>query len=216
MLQLLITGETIMKINTLDYVRTEAFTVDELKELESLVLSQGYNLTDEVNSNYVENWLEYGVDDDGFAIFWGRKFSQVWEGNDITDQFRNYLDNDKGVVAEEESSKNKPFTKDNLKDGMVVNFRDTDFKEGVVFRERIFATDKSPYSRISSGGITQLEELLDNLKHDSYPEYDIMKVSYMDEVLWERVEETPEQKRIKELEKIISDAQKELESLSEE
>lgn len=103
-----------------------------------------------------------------------------------------------------------------MKDGMVVNFRDIDYKEGVVFRERIFATDNSPYSKIYSGGITQLEELLDTLKHHAYPEYDIMEVSYMDEVLWERVEETPEQKRIKELEKIISEAQKELENLSEE
>ena len=205
-----------MKINKLDYVRTEAFTCHELRILEGLILRQGYKATDMVDSDYVSNLLEYGVDGWGFAIFWDTKFSNIWEGNDITEQFRNYLDNDRGVVAEEESTESKVFTKDDFKDGMVVNFRDIDYKEGVVFRERIFATDNSPYSKIYSGGITQLEELLDTLKHHAYPEYDIMKVSYMDEVLWERVEETPEQKRIKELEKIISEAQKELENLSEE
>lgn len=204
-----------MKINKLDYVRTEAFTCHELRILEGLILRQGYKATDMVDSDYVSNWLEYGVDGWGFAIFWDTKFSNIWEGNDITEQFRNYLDNDKGVVVEEESTESKVFTKDDLKDGMVVNFKRGD--SGLVFNGLIYSTSDEFFANLSTKRcVIGLERLKEDLSHKDLTYYDIMKVFYMGEVLWERVEETPEQKRIKELEKIISEAKKELENLSEE
>ena len=46
----------------------------------------------------------------------------------------------------------------------------------------------------------------DTLEYDNDGDMDIMKVTYMDEILWEREEETPEQKRIKELEDGIAKA----------
>jgi len=220
MLQLLITnifmnnhtGETIMKINRLDYVRTEAFSLWELTLLEELIRSQGYKLTDEVNSYYVGNWLEYGVDESGHAVFWNTQFLEKWEGNDITEQFRDYLDKRGADVEKEESSNSKSFTKDDLKDGMVVNFRRGD--SGLIFNKMVYSTSKEDFANLSTKRcIIGLERLKEDLSHKDLPYYEIIKVSYMDEVLWERIEETPEQKRIKELEKIISEAQKALEGL---
>lgn len=98
------------------------------------------------------------------------------------------------------------FTKADLKDGMVVTYRDGE--ERVVFAGNLFKKDFD-FLRVAS----PLKWYSEELATDSFRSLDIMKVTYMDEVLWEREEETAEQKRIKELEEGIAKMQEELNKL---
>lgn len=84
----------------------------------------------------------------------------------------------------------KQFTKSDLKDGMTV---DTLYcKDKTVLGKCLyeFTGNSILYFRT-------LNSFRYDLTHESDSEEDIIKVSYMGEVLWERQEETPEQKEIK-------------------
>lgn len=103
----------------------------------------------------------------------------------------------------------KTFTKSDLKDGMVVTYRNEN--ERIVFKNTLYLPDEDDtlMSRIT------LAYYNNDLMLPDYSSMDIMKVTYMDEVLWEREEETAEQKRIKELEGGIARMQEELDNLME-
>lgn len=101
-----------------------------------------------------------------------------------------------------------PFTKSDLKDGMVVTYRDK--KARIVFDGKLYTTDVDSDSFLCQ---TDLEDFSDSLSCIDYEMNDIMKVEYMGEVLWEREEETDEQKRIKELKDSIAKMHEELDSL---
>lgn len=104
-------------------------------------------------------------------------------------------------------SKNKPFTKSDLKDGMVVTYR-KGWKR-VIFKGILY--DLTSADLIPSSDI---EYYNDVLQHDKHNDMDIVKVEYMNEVLWEREEPlTEEQLRIKELEEGIAKMQEELNKL---
>lgn len=98
--------------------------------------------------------------------------------------------------------KPKGFTKSDLKDGMVVTLR-----EGTkhFILNRCIYTQGISQNQICWYGIGKNYNL--GLSHRTSSGQDIMKVEYMDKVLWEREEETPEQKEIKRLQGIIKEAQ---------
>lgn len=84
------------------------------------------------------------------------------------------------------------FTKSDLKDGMVVTYRDK--TERIVFDRKLYSTAGENYNFLRQ---LSLDYFYDDLSCD-HRSYDIMKVTYMDEVLWEREEESEEDKKIKE------------------
>lgn len=92
------------------------------------------------------------------------------------------------------------FTKSDLKDGMVVTYRNKG--ERVFMKGAFYEQEGYLYRRASL-----IEKYCENLDREGNRNLDIMKVEYMDKVLWERDEETPEQKEIKRLQGIIKEAQ---------
>lgn len=198
-----------MKINKLNYVRVKEFTVAELKKLESIMVEQGFSVIEEVSEPFKSNYSQYGIDMEGNTYFFDYWFTD--KGKDITDKFRNYLDNDKGIT--EDDNNTKTFTKSSLKDGMVVTYREaycSDNLRRVVFKGSLYRVNGDGMSM--SHGV-HLKYFSETLEYDNDPDMDIMKVEYMDEVLWEREEESAEQKRIKELEEGIAKMQEELNKL---
>ena len=103
----------------------------------------------------------------------------------------------------------KQFTKADLKDGMVVTYRKGGF-ERLVFDGELFAFDDSGISHTAS-----LDKYEDSLLRTAGSSDDIIKVSYMNETLWERQEETAEQKEIKRLHGVIEDAQETIDNALE-
>lgn len=95
----------------------------------------------------------------------------------------------------------KKFTKADLKDGMVVTYRDG--SERIFFDGEFFEDcTKKLFRRCLLGSFDC------DLTSPDHPDLDIMSVSYMKELLWGREEEeTPEQKEIKRLEAVIKEAQ---------
>lgn len=93
----------------------------------------------------------------------------------------------------------QPFTKSDLKDGMVVTYRDSYSSNNlkrVVFKGSLY--------RILDDGMSMqhgvyLKYYSDTLEYDNDGDMDIMKVTYMGEILWEREEESEEDKKIKEI-----------------
>ena len=77
----------------------------------------------------------------------------------------------------------KPFTKSDLKDGMVVTYRNKTAR--IVFDDKLYTTDVD-----SDNFLVQvtLDDFYDDLSCIDYELNDIMKVTYMGEVLWERKE----------------------------
>lgn len=75
-----------------------------------------------------------------------------------------------------------PFTKSDLKDGMVVTYRDGQRQPRVLF-------DGKLYNMINMSNISDLKYFNDDLTDPFYEDVDIIKVEYMGEVLWERKEE---------------------------
>lgn len=96
--------------------------------------------------------------------------------------------------------KPKGFTKSDLKDGMVVTYRNK--MERVFMKGAFYGQEGYLYRRVSL-----IEKYCENLDREGNRNLDVMKVEYMDKVLWEREEETPEQKEIKRLQGIIKEAQ---------
>lgn len=97
----------------------------------------------------------------------------------------------------------KKFTKADLKDGMWVTYRDG--SERFVLDAALYGQKED---RLFEGG--NLKYYTSSLLYDTSDceELDIMKVEYMNELIWERGEEdTPEQKEIKRLEAVIKEAQ---------
>ncbi len=117
-----------------------------------------------------------------------------------------YLKETGFYLPQEELYLAPPFTKSDLKDGMVVTYResyDSNNLKRVVFKGSLYS--------VSEGGMSMLHRVYlkyfsDTLEYGNDPDMDIMKVEYMGEVLWEREEESAEQKRIKELEDGIAKA----------
>ena len=104
--------------------------------------------------------------------------------------------------------KKQTFTKSDLKDGMVVTYRDG--AERLLFQDTLF--DLRNNYALHRGSV--LSGFNDDLSYKNEPSMDIVKVTYMDEVLWEREEPlTKEQLRIKELEEGIAKMQEELNKL---
>lgn len=124
-----------------------------------------------------------------------------------------YLKETGFYVPQEELCFVDPFTKSDLKDGMVVTYRDSYSSNNlkrVVFKGSLYRVSEDGMSM--SHGV-YLRYYSETLEYDNDPDMDIMKVEYMGEVLWEREEETAEQKRIKELEEGIAKMQGELNKL---
>jgi hypothetical protein len=93
------------------------------------------------------------------------------------------------------------FTKSDLKDGMVVTYRNEEKR--ILIGGEFYEKVDSNWNSTSSIG-----RYYKDLLRDGSRNLDIMKVEYMDKVLWEREEEeTPEQKEIKRLQGIIKEAQ---------
>jgi hypothetical protein len=80
----------------------------------------------------------------------------------------------------------KTFTKVDLKDGMVVTYREPG--------ERIFYKGKFLHEGRFGSEVTNFE---DDLTHKRFSEYDIVKVTFGGDVLWERKEDLPEETILK-------------------
>lgn len=168
---------------------------------------QGYYLDEVVDTNAIECWSCYGINTYGDTSFYDSYFEREC-GEDITDKFRNYLDNDKGVV--EDATNTKTFTKSDLKDGMVVSYRES--FSGDNFKRVVF---KGGLYRVSSDGMSMshgacLKYYSDTLKYDNDEDMDIMKVEYIGEILWEREEESEEDKKIRKFATLLQDTLDEL------
>lgn len=89
-----------------------------------------------------------------------------------------------------ESKLDLVFTKSDLKDGMVVSYRDsfcgTDDVKRIVFKGSLYRVSEDSLSM--SHGV-YLKYYSDTLEYDNDVDMDIIKVEYMGEVLWERKEE---------------------------
>ncbi len=197
-----------MKINKLNYVLVKEFTLGELEKLESIMVEQGFSVIEEVSDYSKSNYSQYGVDMDGNTFFFDYWFTD--KGKDITDKFRNYLDNDKGIT--EDDNNTKTFTKSSLKDGMVVTYResyDSNNLKRVVFKGSLYSVSEDGMSMLHG---VYLKYFSDTLEYDNDEDMDIMKVEYMGEVLWEREDDT-KKKRIKELQGNIAKMQEELNKL---
>lgn len=96
-----------MKLEKMDYVNVEDFTLEELLILEGLLKRQGYNVIEEVSEWFQSNYIHYGVDENRNTFFYDLYFKDNG-GRDITEQFRNYLsslDNkDEDNVEQEETT----------------------------------------------------------------------------------------------------------------
>lgn len=114
---------------------------------------------------------------------------------------RNYLHEDELELS--------VFTKSDLKDGMVVTYREGE--ERVVYKNYLLDLSGVDSGDLNMGGM--LDTYNSDITRPNYKNLDIMKVTYMDEVLWEREEESADQKRIKELEEGIAKMQEELNKL---
>lgn len=82
--------DKLMKVERMDYVNVEDFTLEELLILEGLIKEQGYFTLEEVNDHHQTNYLHYGVDNNGHTLFYDLWYKKNG-GRDITEQFRNYL-----------------------------------------------------------------------------------------------------------------------------
>lgn len=109
------------------------------------------------------------------------KYGKIW-----LKETQSWLDKDSLCLVQ-------PFTKSDIKDGMVVTYRDGD--------ERLVLDGRLYYSN-SDGSMLQHRTYLCTFKSDltapSSSDMDIMKVTYRDEILWEREEETEEDRKLKE------------------
>ena len=103
----------------------------------------------------------------------------------------------------------KQFTKADLKDGMVVTYRNK--QERTVLGDGLY--DVKADSAKLNHPLSSFADGMTDMFIDGDSPIDIIKVSYMNEVLWERKEETAEQKEIKRLRGVIEDAQKALSAL---
>ena len=80
----------------------------------------------------------------------------------------------------------KPFTKADLKDGMVVTYRSG--IERIVFKGKF----------LHKGGFSEKDtDFGEDLTHKRFSEWDIMKVVFGEDVLWERKEGLPEETPLK-------------------
>lgn len=93
------------------------------------------------------------------------------------------------AYGEDTMSTQKEFTKSELKDGMVVVYRDGD--ERYVFGDTLFL--------LHEGLGAQLYRFNEDLTHLEYETMDIVEVKYMGESLWKRSEQTEQQKQLAEL-----------------
>lgn len=109
------------------------------------------------------------------------KYGKVW-----LKETQSWLDKDVLCLVQ-------PFTKSDLKDGMVVTYRNG--WERVIF-DNGFLYAEGCLSSFHFTKIT-LDSFNEDLTYYGQNTMDIMKVTYMDEVLWEREEETAEDKKIK-------------------
>lgn len=125
-------------------------------------------------------------------------YGRVW-----LKETQSWLDKDTLCLA-------NPFTKSDLKDGMVVTYRDSYSSNNlkrVVFKGSLY--------RVSEDGMSMshrvyLKYYSDTLEYDNEGDMDIMKVTYMDEILWEREEESEEDKKIKKFATLLQDTLDEL------
>ncbi|QDP64827.1 MAG: hypothetical protein GOVbin2917_142 [Prokaryotic dsDNA virus sp.] len=127
------------------------------------------------------------------------KYGKVW-----LKETQSWLDKDTLCLA-------NSFTKSDLKDGMVVTYRNgwkrVILDKGLLYSDNCLSMSSFHFTKVT------LDSFNEDLTYYGHNPRDIMKVTYMGEILWEREEETAEQKRIKELEEGIAKMQKELNSL---
>lgn len=112
----------------------------------------------------------------------------VWSANgDSFENLKKWIESDgvtKVELVEEEENKettNTDFTLSDLKDGMVVTYRNG--KTRYVFREEFYDIT---YSNLTGNTFEDYNE--DLLHHGGNNDEDIVKVEYMNEILWQRKE----------------------------
>lgn len=123
------------------------------------------------------------------------------------------LMNDIGVntwVAASDFEPVPTFTKAGLKDGMTVTYREGGH-ERLVFGGELFARTGGRFDRATS-----LDRYEDSLLRLAGSADDIIKVSYMGEVLWEREEESERDKKIKALSEEAAKAQQAVDAIQKQ
>ncbi len=166
------------KINAGDYILTKLFTQYEWAEFYRLMIEQGYRTSDSspidpdghvwsafgVNVNYQSTYA-YKADDDELI-------------NDISVEFRAYLNKDK----------NKVFSKDDLKDGMRVTMRGG--HEFYICGVKTMLSHESHKIGLSYDNYFSLSRINNDLTHDCNSDYDIIRITDRDgTVVFDRKQE---------------------------
>lgn len=167
-------------INRGDYIDSREFTREECERFCELAVECGFKVSDKNCGRYTE----YGVTDDG--LIWAcYQPDIVGMNNNITTQFREFLDKEKSM---------KQLTKNDLKDGMRVELRNG--KLCYVCGEQLVFKYQGANWTAETSLCHFSYELTDT---DGDNEYDIIRVTDRDgTVLFER-EEEPRELTLKEI-----------------
>ena len=167
------------KINKGDYIDSREFTREECERFCELAVECGFHCGERMKYHSVGEipylHIRYG------GIFW---YTDCLDGANITTQFREFLDKEKG----------KMFTKDDLKDGMRVTYRNG--SERVIIGRFAWVQYEEPSHLFPSGRMKQIgsfDKCNDDLTHVSNTMFDIIRVTDRDgTVLFERETEPKE------------------------
>lgn len=184
-------------INKGDYIDSREFTREECERFCELAVENGFGRGEWLNYFGDGYFFRLGVSsvNNCGSIKWGCKVGSGYGydvGNNITTQFREFLDKEKG----------KMFTKDDLKDGMLVTM-----KGGCEFyvcgSENMLAHQNYQMGLVYHNDFS-LKRINDDLTHDCHGQFDIIKVTDRDgTVLFER-EEAPRELTIEEIAKAFN------------
>lgn len=185
------------KINKGDYVVHSELTFEEYMKFVEDAKASGFKPYDEYWNTRFDEYTITGVN---FYTHNLEGFTHDCEcnKNNITHLYTNQFKERIGMPDAGQ------FTKADLKDGMVVTLRDG--RQGIVFESYIYLIeiDHNGLNEVRGRRISHVDdythELLVGEYFDGHEQYDIVKVEYMGETIWQREpEKCPKQKQLDEL-----------------
>lgn len=165
------------KIKAGTFIRGNAFTDKELCRYSDLAIEQGiYVLENFAEGSWCDNLAWYcGTG----GIWWHEVEDCEVDGDlDVTEAYRNYLDNDKGNVDEK-----KPFTRDDLNDGMVLMLKDSPHLYFIMFSGVYKTLSANAVNLVCDFDSIDEDMNVHDLEEDPIP---IVRVEYAGKVLFDR------------------------------
>lgn len=179
---------TQFQINKGDYIDSREFTREECERFCELAVECGFERGASVRQRDFDEGADFdfiGLGRKGYLVF--VHYGPVLMNTNITTQFREFLDKEEGMKQGKDS---QSFTKDGLKDGMRVEFRDRSDKYDFLYvvGARVIHNDMDDCIKSCS-----LDSFDEGLKSKYTEQEDIMRVTDRDgTVLFEREEEPKE------------------------